>query len=174
MDYLLDLLSSVPNEIIVLLISMIPVIELRGALPVAVVAFNMPWLEALLLCVVGNLLPVPFIIWFLRPIFEWMKKTKLLRGLVIRLENRAKKKAEAANAKEDARKRNSRKNAVSFWALFAFVAIPLPGTGAWTGALIASVMGMRLKHSFPAVALGVVTAGLIMLALSHLGLMAFA
>ena len=175
MDYLLDLLASVPKELVVLLISMIPIIELRGALPIAILSFEMPWLEALLLCMIGNLIPVPFIILFLRPVFEWMKKTKLFRGLVIRLENHAKKKAEKANEKEqknDEQKKH-KKQAVSFWALYMFVAIPLPGTGAWTGALIAAVMGMRLKHSFPAIAFGVLTAGVIMMLLSVLGVQAF-
>ena len=175
MDYLLDLLASVPKELVVLLISMIPIIELRGALPIAILSFEMPWLEALLLCMIGNLIPVPFIILFLRPVFEWMKKTKLFRGLVIRLETHAKKKAEKANEKEqknDEQKKH-KKQAVSFWALYMFVAIPLPGTGAWTGALIAAVMGMRLKHSFPAIAFGVLTAGVIMMLLSVLGVQAF-
>ncbi len=169
-----DLIQGIPDIIQVIILAMFPIGELRAALPYAMFILDMPWFEALPICVVANLVPVPFVIWFLRPIFEWLKKTKLFRGLVIRLETRAKKKAEKANEKEqkDPNKKKQKKQALSFWALYMFVAIPLPGTGAWTGALVAAVMGMRLKHSFPAIAFGVLTAGVIMLLLSALGLWA--
>ena len=174
MEFLKSLIEEIPPVIQAIVLAMFPIGELRIALPYAMGVLKMPWFEAFPLCVLANLVPVPFIIWFLRPIFEWLKKTKLFRGLVVRLENRAKLKAHKANEKEkqDPDKKKHKKQAVSFWALYMFVAVPLPGTGAWTGALIASVMGMRLKHSFPAIALGVLTAGAIMLVLSTLGLMA--
>ncbi|MBR3942916.1 MAG: small multi-drug export protein [Clostridia bacterium] len=176
MDFLIDLIKDIPDVIQVMILSMFPIGELRAGLPYAMLVLDMPWFEALPICVIANLIPVPFIIWFLRPVFEWMKKLKMFRGIVIRLENRAKAKAERANEKEKQNidKKKHKKQAVSFWALYMFVAIPLPGTGAWTGALVAAVMGMRLKHSFPAIAFGVLTAGAIMLVLSSLGLMALA
>jgi len=131
-----------------LLISMVPVIELRGAIPVAV-AHGLPVWAAVCVSVVGNLIPVPFIIVFVRKIFAWIRRhAPKLDGFVTRLEERAAKKSDLVRK-------------FSFWGLFVLVAIPLPGTGAWTGALIAAMLEMRLKHAFPAIALGVVAAGIV-------------
>ena len=136
------------------LISMVPVIELRGALPIAE-AHGLSQAVAIPVAVVGNLLPVPFIILFIRRIFAWIRhRLPKLDGLVTRLENKALRKSDQVQKS-------------LFWGLFIFVAIPLPGTGAWTGALIAAMLDIRLKRAFPAIALGVVTAGLIMGLLSH-------
>ena len=131
-----------------LLISMVPVIELRGAIPVAV-AHGLPVWAAVCVSVVGNLIPVPFIVIFVRKIFAWIRRhAPKLDGFVTRLEERAAKKSDLVRK-------------FSFWGLFVLVAIPLPGTGAWTGALIAAMLEMRLKHAFPAIALGVVAAGIV-------------
>ena len=141
-------------ELWAFLISMVPIIELRGALPVALASgVNLP--AAIILTVAGNLLPIPFILLFIRPIFKWFKKLGALRSFVQRLEERAFKKSDKV-AKNN------------FWGLVIFVAIPLPGTGAWTGALIAALLDMRLKYALPAIALGVVIASAIISAAYYL------
>lgn len=130
------------------LISMVPVVELRGAIPIAV-AHDLPFWWAIPVSIVGNLVPVPFIIIFIKKIFAWLRtKSKWLNDLVTRLENRAISKIDTVKKYQ-------------FWGLFMFVAIPLPGTGAWTGALIAAMMDMDLKDAWPSIALGVITAGAI-------------
>ncbi len=131
-----------------LLISMVPVIELRGAIPIAV-ANGLDYKVAIPIAIVGNIIPVPFIIIFIRKIFVLMRKmSHKLDGLVTRLEKRAEKKSDVVRR-------------YAFWGLFILVAIPLPGTGAWTGALVAAMLDMRLKQAFPAIALGVIAAGII-------------
>ncbi len=134
--------------IMTFLISMVPVIELRGAIPIGVAAGLSPWL-AIGVSIIGNLVPVPFIIIFIKKIFAWMRTNiKKLDGLVTRLEKRAKNKSETVQK-------------YAFWGLFILVAIPLPGTGAWTGALVAAMLEMPLKKAFPAIALGVLGAAAI-------------
>ena len=128
-------------------ISMVPVVELRGAIPIGV-ANGLPPLAAMLIAICGNMVPVPFIILFIRHVFAWMRTWKVFRPLVEKLENRAEKK------KETVRKYAS-------IGLCILVAIPLPGTGAWTGALVAAFMDLRLKNSLPAITLGVIIAGII-------------
>ena len=148
------------KSILTLLISMVPVIELRGALPVAIAAYHLPLWYALPLCIIGNLLPVPFIIIFIKKIFAWMRKIfPKLDGLVTRLEERAARKSDTVQK-------------YAFWGLFLLVAIPLPGTGAWTGALVAAMLDMDLKRAFPAIALGVVGAAVIVLTVTY-GVSAF-
>lgn len=138
------------------LISMVPVIELRGAVPVAVHDGLNIWM-ALFVAIIGNLLPVPFIILFVRNIFAFLRKHfAKLDGIITKLEKRAEKKSETVLK-------------YAFWGLFVLVAIPLPGTGAWTGALVAAMLDMRLKKAFPSIALGVLAAGLIMTILSVAG-----
>ncbi len=142
-------LSTTLGKIIVTFLwSMVPVIELRGAIPIGV-GSGLPYWVAVVVSIVGNLVPVPFIILFIRKIFELMRKwSKKLDGLVTRLEKRAESKSEVVQK-------------YAFWGLFVLVAIPLPGTGAWTGALVAAMLDMRLKRAFPAIALGVVCAAVI-------------
>ena len=142
--------------LITFLISMVPVIELRGAIPYGVLASGLnPWLVAPL-AIIGNLLPVPFILLFIRKIFQWMKRYEKLGKIAIKLEERAAKK-----------NGNVRKS--EFIGLLLFVAIPLPGTGAWTGALIAALMDMRLKRALPTIALGVLLAGVVVTLVAALG-----
>lgn len=130
------------------LISMVPVIELRGAIPIGVGAGLSP-IVAIGVSIVGNLVPVPFIIIFIKKIFAWLRKvSQKLDGLVTRLEKRAEKKSETVQK-------------YAFWGLFILVAIPLPGTGAWTGALVAAMLEMPLKKAFPAIVLGVLGAAVI-------------
>ena len=129
-------------------LAMIPVFELRGAIPVGVAA-GLPFWMVFLTAFLGNLLPVPFLILFTRRVFEWLRtKSALLERFVSRLEGKA-------ATKEDLLKK------YELLGLCILVAIPLPGTGAWTGSLVAAVFDIRLKHAFPAIALGVLIAGII-------------
>lgn len=128
---------------------MIPVLELRGALIVAAADALNPILSYAV-CVIGNLLPVPFLIMFVRPVFEWMRRrAKWMQKIVEKLEKKAASKSDVIEKYE-------------MLGLFILVAIPLPGTGAWTGSLVAALLGMRLKKCFPMIALGVLAAGVIM------------
>ena len=130
------------------LVAMVPVVELRGAIPFGVVRGLNIW-TVIIASVLGNLVPVPFIILFIRRIFAWMRAhMPKLDGLVTRMEKKAEKNRAAVEK-------------YAFWGLAILVAIPLPGTGAWTGALVAAMMEMRLKRAFPAIVIGVVIAGVI-------------
>ncbi len=145
----MNLWNSFPGKLLMtFLISMVPVVELRGAIPIGV-AHGLPFWWAIPVAIVGNLVPVPFIIIFIKKIFAWLRtKSRWLENLVTRLENRAIGKIDTVKK-------------YAFWGLFLFVAIPLPGTGAWTGSLIAAMMDMKVKEAFPSILLGVVTAGVI-------------
>lgn len=135
-------------------LAMVPVFELRGAIPVGVAA-GLPFWTVFLTAFLGNLLPVPFLILFTRRVFEWLRtKSALLERFVSRLERKA-------ASKEDLLKK------YELLGLCILVAIPLPGTGAWTGSLVAAVFDIRLKHAFPAIALGVLIAGIIVSAVTY-------
>ena len=144
------LTSTVWGEsLLTLLVSMVPVIELRGGVPFGT-ALGLSPLHALAVCIIGNMIPIPFIIVYIRRIFLWMRrKSPRLNGLVDRLEKKAHLKG----------RKVTRYKYIGLW---LFVAIPLPGTGAWTGALIAALLDMPLRKAVPSIFLGVVTAGLIM------------
>ena len=139
--------GSVATELIVFVVSMIPVLELRGSI-LAAGFLKMEFLSTFIIAVLGNMLPIPFILLFIDKIFDWLKKTKL-KAVVEKLESRALSKS------DQIRKYGK-------FGLFLFVAIPLPGTGAWTGALAASLLRMKPKDSIGPIFLGVVAAGLIM------------
>ena len=142
--------------LLTMLISMIPVVELRGGIP-AGVAMGLPIPTALLAAVLGNMLPVPFVILFIRQIFKWIRlHIPKLGGVVDRLETRAYQKMS-----------NKRLVRYQAWGLLLFVAIPLPGTGAWTGSLVAALMDLRLRNAVPVIFVGVVIAGLIITALTY-------
>ena len=153
---IIDALSgSVSKEVIVFLISMIPILELRGALLVAGPILGVKVSTAIPLCIIGNIIPVPFILLLITPVFNWMKGTKTFKPLVDKLESKAMRQKDQIEKYE-------------FWGLVLFVGIPLPGTGAWTGALAASILDWDFKRSSLAVMLGVILAGLIMGTLSLL------
>lgn len=139
--------GSLPKELIVFVISMIPILELRGSL-IAAGLFKMEFLSTFIIAVIGNMLPIPFILLFIDKIFAWLKKTRL-KNLVEKLESKA-------LSKSDQIRKYGR------WGLLLFVGIPIPGTGAWTGALIASLLRMKKRESLPFIFLGVILAGLIM------------
>ena len=127
---------------------MLPVVELRGGIPFGVAA-GLPLPLAALAAIIGNMLPIPFLILFTRRVFEWLRRRiPLLEGLISKMEAKA----------------DSKKDLVlkyKFWGLLLLVAIPLPGTGAWTGALVATVMDLRLKSAMPAIFCGVLAAAVI-------------
>lgn len=139
--------------------AMVPVLELRGAIPVGVAA-GLPPALACAAAILGNMVPVPLIMLLIRRIFDWLRGTELFGPKIVWLERRAHLKG-----------RLVRKYRLP--GLILLVAIPLPGTGAWTGSLAAAFLGMRLKKAMPAVTLGVLTAGTIMLALTHVGINLF-
>lgn len=146
--------GSMGKEAIVFIISMIPILELRGALLVADPLLGVPVATAIPLCIIGNIIPVPFILWLITPIFNWMKGTKKFKPMVDKLEAKAMSKSDKIEKYE-------------FWGLVLFVGIPLPGTGAWTGALIASLLGVKFKKAFPAIILGICVATVIMWFISY-------
>jgi len=149
------LFKTLAGKIIVtLFVSMVPVIELRGAIPIATGMGLSPAI-AIPLAIVGNLIPVPFIIIFIKKIFAWMRSVSpKLNGIVDKMEAKAEKnKAKVLK--------------YAFWGLALFVAIPLPGTGAWTGALVAAMLDMPLKKAFPSIVIGVVSAGIIISFVSY-------
>ena len=136
------------------LMAMVPVIELRGAIPYGV-AQGLPLWTAIAVSIAGNLVPVPFILLFIRRIFAWLRRNnQKLNALVNRLEARAEKKKKTVLRYE-------------FWGLVILVAIPLPGTGAWTGALVAAMMDLRLKKALPAITLGVIIAAVVVSVITY-------
>ena len=129
-------------------VSMVPIIELRGAIPIGV-GLGLDLVPTILLCIIGNMIPVPFIIIFIRRIFEWMRKmSPKLNSIVVKMEEKAYSKKDIIDK-------------YKVFGLYVLVAIPLPGTGAWTGSLVAAIFDIRLKYAFPAIFAGVATAGLI-------------
>ncbi len=144
------------NYLIVFFISMVPLIELRGAIPYAV-GFQMPLLQAYIIAVIGNMIPVPFIYFFARKVLEWGRDKPLIGGFFTFCMEKGEK---------GGRKLQEKAGRGLFVALFLFVGIPLPGTGAWTGTLAASILDMDFKSSILAAMAGVILAGLIMGAVS--------
>lgn len=144
-----------PPFLAIFVISLMPILELRGGL-IAAALMNLAWQPSFIVCYIGNILPVPFILLFIKKIFEWLKRFKPFHKFVEHFENKATKKAVESEGKTEWGK-------IIF--VFCFVAIPLPGTGAWTGALVASFMNMKLRYSIPTILLGVLCAGAIMLSL---------
>lgn len=150
---LVGLGEAFANYVYVVIISMLPIIELRGAIPVAF-ALGMPLIPSFIISVIGNLLPVPFILWLITPVCNWLKKTKMLAWFPEFLERKVEKNKEKVTKYAN-------------FGLFLFVAIPLPGTGAWTGALIASFLNFKFRDALIAIVGGVVVAGIIMSIVSY-------
>ncbi len=142
-----------PREVFIFLVSMVPLVELRGGLVIAKL-LDVGLLPANLICIIGNIVPIPFILLFIRRIFEFMKKHNILKKLVLKLEERAAKKSKGAERGE-------------FIFLLTFVGIPIPGTGAWTGSLIASLFKYDIKKASLAIFLGIIMAAIIMDILSY-------
>lgn len=140
------------KELIVFIISLMPILELRGGL-IAAALLGLNIVPSFIICLIGNLIPIPFILWFITPIFNRLKKTKHLSKLVNKIENKALSKKDKIEKAE-------------FIGLMFFVGIPLPGTGGWTGSLIASLIGMDKKKALLAAFIGVIMAGIIVGSLS--------
>ena len=153
-EFLVENLSGIISpELIAFLVSLLPVLELRGGL-IAAKLMEIDFLKAFLICYIGNMLPIPFILIFIRKIFNLLKKNKRIEKALNKLEARSIRKADKIVK-------------YRLWGLFIFVAIPLPGTGAWTGALVADLFDIRIKHSLPVIAIGVLVAGIIVSSLSY-------
>lgn len=152
-------MSTLPiiiKYIITGIIAMVPVVELRGAIPVGVFTFHLNYIESFLCSFIGNILPVYFIVKYIRPIFDFLGRWKIFKKIIDWTSERANKKIASSKTLQ---------NFVAL-GLFIFVAIPLPGTGAWTGALIANFLEIKPKKAVPPIILGVLTAGIIVLALT--------
>ena len=146
-------LETVGRHLCVFFCAMLPIIELRGAIPLGA-GLGLPFYETLGLSLLGNMLPVPFILLFIRLSLTGMKKVKGLCKIAEWLERKAEKNREKIEK-------------YSFWGLFLFVAVPLPGTGAWTGSLVAALIHMDFKKALASVALGVLAAGIVMTIISY-------
>ncbi len=143
-----------PAEVLIFLVSMLPLVELRGGLIVASL-LNVNIVTAIVICFVANLVPVPFILWLIKKIFALLKRSEKIAPKIERLEQKSLDKSEKIRKFE-------------FWGLVLFVGIPIPGTGAWTGSLIAALLGIKFKKAFPAITLGLVLATIIMCIVSYL------
>ncbi len=143
-----------PSEIVIFLISLLPVLELRGGL-IAASLLGVEFVKAFIICFVGNMVPIPFIILFIRKILGFLAGIPAFERIVGKIMNKSEKNKEKILKYEK-------------WGLLIFVAIPLPGTGAWSGALVAGLLGMRLRSALPIITLGVFIAGVIMSVFSYL------
>ena len=145
--------QHVSAQVVIFITSLIPILECRGGLIVASLLKVNIW-QAIPICVIGNIIPIPFILFFIKKIFAWLKRFSFARPFVEKLEKRAMNKSDCMNHGE-------------FLGLLLFVGIPLPGTGAWTGSLIASLLEMDIKKASIAIFLGVLLATLIVSTLSY-------
>lgn len=149
-----ELFGFFPLEWAVFLTAALPIIELRGAIPMGI-SLGMAPLEAALISLAGSTMPVPFILLAVVPVFNSLKRTPFLKARIDRLTERT------------LLKNGGRLERYGAWGLLLFVAVPLPGTGVWTGSLLAALFGMRFRFAFPAVFMGNVVAGILVMALSH-------
>lgn len=150
---LVDLFGGLGKEIVVFVISMLPILELRGGL-IAASLLDVNFLTGYIVSIVGNVLPIPIVLLFLEKIFVFLKKFKTTEKLVTKLENKI------LSKKEQIEK-------YGYWGLMLFVGIPLPGTGAWTGAGLAVLLNLDRKKSFIYILLGVILASIIMSIFSY-------
>lgn len=156
MENILHFLQNIPSEIKTLIIGMLPIAELRVSIPLALLKFKLPIWEAFLFSIIGNILPVIPILLFLEKISLILKKYKFFDRLLTWFFEHIRKKSSLVEKYETI-------------GLMLFVAIPLPGTGAWTGAIVAFLFGLKFWHAFFAILFGVLIAGIIVTALTKLG-----
>ncbi|WP_411678217.1 COG2426 family protein [Caproicibacter sp.] len=149
---LINALRGIPAELIVFLISLLPLLELRGGI-LAAGLLHVGMIRAFFICLAGTLLPVPFILLFFRKILDWLRNTRFVR-LVHRLEDKMNRKSKQIEKYKT-------------FGLLLFVAIPLPGTGAWTGSAAAALIGMKFRHALISVVLGCIIADVIMCLLAY-------
>jgi len=150
LNQLLDFLTV---ELTVMLTAALPIIELRGAIPVGI-SLGLSPLHAAIIAFIGSLIPVPFILFTIRPIFNYLKTTKLFKNIVHKITERS------------INNNSGKIQKYGVWGLILIVAIPLPGTGVWSGSLIAALMNMRFKWAFPAILVGNLIAGIFIMGLS--------
>ena len=155
--FIVDLFGGVTGmpfgkELIVFIISLMPILELRGGL-IAAALLDLNPVTSYIISIIGNVLPVPFILWFINSILEWMRKSKKFNKIAKWLDKKVEKNKDKIEK-------------FGFWGLVLFVGIPLPGTGAWTGCLVAAVLEMDRKKSFFAAMIGILIASIIMMILS--------
>ncbi len=149
------LAHGIPNELVIFIISMCPILECRLGMVTGIGILQMPVIKSFIICFIGNIVPIPFILMLINIIFEWLKKIPGIKVPVIWLEERTLKKRDKIDK-------------FGIWGLLLFVAIPLPGTGAWTGALLASLLHLDRKKSFGVISVGVFVATVLMLIISKL------
>ena len=145
--------KGVGGELIAFLASLLPIIECRGGMIIAKV-FDINFFKAFIICYIGNMIPMPFIILFIKKIFAFMKEHNILTGFIEKLEGKTAKNQEKVLRYKE-------------WGLLAFIAIPLPGTGGWTGSLFAALLNIDFKKALPIVAIGVFIADVIMSVLTY-------
>lgn len=148
-----NILEFLTIELTVLLTAALPVIELRGAIPVGI-SLGLSPLHATIISLIGSMIPVPFILFTIRPIFNYLKDTRLFRKLVNKLTDRS------------LNNNGGRMQKYGVWGLVLIVAIPLPGTGVWSGSLAAALLDMRFKWAFPAILVGNIIAAIIIMTVS--------
>ena len=145
--------QHVSREVLVFIVSLFPILEMRGGLLAATLLDVTMW-KAVIIAAIGNFIPIPFILLFVKKVFAWLKKTRLFRPFVEKLENRALGKREQVEK-------------YTFWGLALFVGIPLPGTGAWTGSLIAALIDMDFKKAIKSELVGLCLCAVIMTIISY-------
>lgn len=148
-----NLSGKIPKELIIFVVSMLPIVELRGGL-IAAPLLGVDIVPAIIICLIGNMIPIPFILYFITPIFKWLKTTKAFAPLVHKIEEKSMAKSEKIQK-------------YTFWGLLIFVGIPLPGTGAWTGSLIAVLLGIEPKKAIGPILLGLLMATTIMCTITY-------
>lgn len=152
-EFYIDIFGGISKDVIIFVISLMPILELRGGL-LAASLLDVEFVRAAMICIIGNVLPIPFVLLFLRFVLDIMAKWNVTKKIVIWLEKKVESKREQIDK-------------YGYWGLILFVGIPLPGTGAWTGALLAIMLGLNRKKSFVCILLGVIMAAIIMSILSY-------
>ena len=152
-EFFIDLFGGVSKDVIIFILSLMPILELRGGL-LAASLLNIEFVRAAIICVVGNVLPIPIVLLFLKFVLNLFEKWNVTKKIVNWLERKVEEKREQIDK-------------YGYWGLILFVGIPLPGTGAWTGALLAIMLGLDRKKSFVCILLGVLMAAIIMSILSY-------
>lgn len=152
-EFLIDLFGGINKDIIIFIISLMPILELRGGL-LAASLLDVEFVRAAIICIVGNVLPIPIVLLFLKKVLDLFEKWKVTKKIVDWLLKKVESKREQIDK-------------YGYWGLVLFVGIPLPGTGAWTGSLLAVVLGLNRKKSFVCILIGVLLAAIIMSILSY-------
>jgi len=155
-ENIVSIFKDVPKEVATAIIAALPILELRGSIPVGLLSFKLPLAKVFILSVIGNLIPIPFLLLFLKPVSEKLRHFKLWRKFFDYLFERTKRKASLIEKYEAL-------------GLVLFVAIPLPVTGAWTGSIAASLFKIRFRYAFSSICLGVLIAGIIVSATTIAG-----